>query len=228
MNRIIKIIILTILFPLNLFAEDTKSSIDEPQNSFQNTQIINSQPIEKNESKKKAKVFGITPSLRFSIIGVEPSIALNIFNLEMEGGAAIQRQFGSDYFGFAPIFSVGYNSKPFTKGYQNFIGASYIYLTENWMKSTFIGQIICDIQDKNTDVPDFSWPEGHIFAINYRGAFQWASKCNLNFRVLLPLAMYYTDKENPTLITIADNIGGFGLSWLCAIASFSIGFKVTI
>ena len=50
----------------------------------------------------REKVVGITPGVRLSILGLEPTLGLNISNLEIEGACALNTGWDGKQFGYAP------------------------------------------------------------------------------------------------------------------------------
>ena len=78
------------------------------------------------------KIFGITPGIRLSILGLEPTLAVDIYHLEIEAACAFNTGFDGNQFGFAPSGSVAYITNPFEKGGSTAFGLEYMYLTPSY------------------------------------------------------------------------------------------------
>ena len=152
---------------------------------------------------------GFSLGARFSVLGLEPTVSLLFNHLEVEASAPLQSKhvYETKYdtdgttvlgqelkgytFGFAPEVSIGYNSKPFTSGWQNGFGFTALWVTDNYL-SAFMGTSdssgISSFLDSNGKV-DFT-QGAYLGSFYYRGAIQWKGGFSLYFRITVPLAAY--------------------------------------
>lgn len=182
---------------------------------------------------------GVSAGARFSVLGLEPTVSLLLNHLEIEASAPIQSQHtyeASDtdpsgrvmtgyVFGFAPEVSVGYNSKPFTSGWQNTVGATVLWLTESYFDA-LKGNVPSSVLpvDSNGSV-DFS-QGAYIGSFFYRGGIQWRSGFGLYFRVAVPLVAYVPSQGNAGFYSIMESEMAMA-SLAAAFTTTSVGVKFT-
>ena len=106
--------------------------------AFARTEIVE---IDENSEK----VFGMSPGLRLSILGLEPTFGVNYKNVEAEIGCAISSGIDGSKIGVAPSFSIGYCTNPFYRGSCTTFGLEYYVLS-----SSYIG--LLNRLDEDSDV----------------------------------------------------------------------------
>ncbi len=164
------------------------------------------------------KIFGITPGVRLSVLGLEPTIGVNIYNLELEGACAFSTGLDGKQFGCAPSFSVAYNTNPFEKGSYAVFGGEYMYLTPsytNMLTKTFD-------EDNDEDV----LPGIHSISLFYKGGYNFTEVFGLIWRLRLPLMIAAT-KDDESFNLNVTNLPGFAGCFLIGICTTSIGVKFT-
>ncbi|MBQ5491927.1 MAG: hypothetical protein IIT68_07720 [Treponema sp.] len=185
---------------------------------------------------------GFSGGVRFSVLGMEPTVALIFNNLEVEASAPIQSQhvYSSSYnpgsvpsgqdvsdyvFGIAPEVSIGYNSKPFTSGWQNTVGASVLWLTDSFVNA-LAGNGSASVLplDSNGSV-DFS-QGAYLGSFFYRGGIQWKSGLCLYFRVTVPLVAYVPSQGNAGFYSVMESEMAMA-SMAAAFTTTAVGIKFT-
>lgn len=164
------------------------------------------------------RIFAITPGLRLSVLGLEPTFAVNFYNLELEGACAFSTGLDGKQFGFAPSFSVAYNTNPFEKGGYAVFGGEYMYLTPaytNMLTKTLD-------EDKNEDV----LPGIHTLSLFYKGGYNFTPVFGLMWRLRLPL-MITGAKDGESFNLNVTNLPGFAGCFLIGVCTTSIGVKFT-
>lgn len=153
----------------------------------------------------------IAPGIRFSVLGVEPTVSLNIDDLEVEAGFAFARDASyyidtsDDYrVMFTPNITFGWNYDAFDTGWHNLVGASY-----------YLGM---GFNSNETDVY-------HMIGMAYRGSVRFRSNLEICAQTCLPFLIVHQGADEPLPLTIADN-GGI---WECALLGLcmsSIGIRI--
>lgn len=128
------------------------------------------------ESPKK--IFGIAPGLRLSIIGLEPTLAIDFFNLEIEAGCAVSTGLDGKSLGIAPSLSLGYCTNPFERGSSTTFGAEYYLLSPSYTN------LMNQLSEDRTPTNGASI---HAFSLFYKGAFHFNRHLGLLWRIRLPL-----------------------------------------
>ncbi|MBP5520369.1 MAG: hypothetical protein J6X84_07310 [Treponema sp.] len=172
-----------------------------------------------DDSYDSDKVFGVTPGIRLSVLGLEPTVALDIYNLEIEGACAFSSGLDGDQFGFAPSVSVAYISNPFERGASAAFGLEYMYLTKS-----YTNMLTKTINNKDKD--DFV--SGiHGLSFFYKGCVNFNSVVGLLWRLRLPL-MIAGSAEDEYFNLNVTNLPGFAGCFLIGICTTSIGVKFTL
>lgn len=94
-----------------------------------------------SESFSEEKVIGFTPSLRFSLLGLEPGFSFHYKEFEAELAIPITATMTNDSFGAGFTISAGFNSNPFTKGVQHGIGAGYSFFPKSYVNASLVKQL---------------------------------------------------------------------------------------
>ena len=167
---------------------------------------------ESDEEVSSDKFFGVGPGLRLSLMGVEPTVAVNIYNLELEGACAFSSGWDptETNFGWAPSFSIAYNTKPFDKGVSSTLGLEYVYLTKTYL----------NMLSFSTGATD-----AHAASFFYRGAVNFNPHFSFLWRLRLPLMIAAPDSDGKLSGIFITSPAGFGLSWLICLCTTSIGIK---
>ena len=171
-----------------------------------------------NDDDDSEKMIGFGPGVRFSVLGVEPTLSLDILNLELEGACAFSTGLDGKQFGYAPSFSVAYNTNPFEKGGFAVFGAEYMYLTPmytNMIVRTFD-------KDEDEDV----MPGIHSISLFYKGGYNFNSVFGMIWRLRLPVMITGKSDEESFNLNIT-NLPGFAGCFLIGVCTTSIGVKLT-
>lgn len=171
-----------------------------------------------DDDSASEKKFGLGPGVRLSVLGVEPTLSLDIFNLELEGACAFSTGPDGKQFGYAPSFSVAYNTNPFEKGGFSVFGAEYMYLTP--MYTNMVSRAF----DKDEDEDVF--PGIHAVSVFYKGGYNFNSVFGLIWRLRLPVMITGKTEEESFNLNIT-NIPGFAGCFLIGVCTTSIGVKLT-
>ena len=164
------------------------------------------------------KIFGIVPGVRLSVLGVEPAVAVDIMNLEIEASCALSTGLDGKQFGAAPAFSVAYNTNPFDKGGFAVFGGEYMYLTPS-----YTNMIVKTIdEDNQEDV----LPGVHALSIFYKGGYNFNHVFGLLWRFRLPL-MITAAKDGESVNLNVSNLPGVAGCFLLGICTTAIGVKLT-
>jgi len=163
------------------------------------------------------KVFGISPGVRFSVLGLEPALALDIFNLEVEGACAFSSGLDGKQFGFAPSFSVAYNTNPFAKGTAAVFGLEYMYLTTSYTN------MIVKTVERDSDAEEVL-PGVHSLSIFYKGSYNFNRVFGLLWRVRLPLVIGAA-KDGESFNFNITNLPGFLGCALMGFCTTSVGVR---
>ena len=185
---------------------------------------------------------GFSGGIRFSVLGLEPSVSLILNHLEVEASTPIQSKhiFSATYdsngvptsqditgyvFGMAPAVSVGYNTKPFTSGWQNTVGASVLWLTDSYINAISGNSSSSVLPLNSNGSVDFS-QGAYIGSLFYRGGIQWKSGFGLYFRVAIPLVAYVPSMGNSGFFSIMEP--EFAMASLAsAFTTTAVGVKFT-
>ena len=161
------------------------------------------------------KIFAIVPGLRISLLGLEPTIGVNFYNLDVELGVAVSTGLtGEGGFGIAPAISVGYCSNPFDKGAVATVGLEYLLLTSSYIN------LLNKVSDENTDT---SIPAIHSLSVYYRGGYNFNKVFGVIWRVRLPLIV----GGGGEYFNITNTKGAL-VCCLAGICTMSIGIKFSI
>lgn len=140
-----------------------------------------------NEPFVEEKVIGFTPSLRFSLLGLEPGFSFHFKEFEAELALPITATMTNDKFGAGFTISAGFNSNPFTKGVQHGIGAGFSFFPKSYVNASIVKEIAGKIiNDGNGgDLDASAWALCLYYKIAYRfdvgiGAF---ARFNLPFLI---------------------------------------------
>ncbi len=176
-------------------------------------------PDEYEVTNSSDKIVGVAPGVRFSVLGVEPAIALNIYNLELEGACAISSGLDGKQFGVAPSFSVAYNTNPFEKGTSAVFGLEYMYLTPSY--TNMLNKTV----EKNKNDEDVV-PGIHSLSLFYKGTYNFNRVFGLLWRVKLPLMIMPAERVEGDIQNL--NITNFPGFLACALIGFcetSVGVR---
>ena len=172
-----------------------------------------------DEYDYKEKVIGITPGVRLSILGLEPTLGLNISNLEIEGACALNTGWDGKQFGYAPSVSIAYNTNPFEKGGYTVFGGEYMYLSPAYMN--MIATLLKD-GDNRITIPSL-----HAFSVFYKGGYNFNNVVGMLWRIRLPL--WIIDNEGGAQCNLnVTNLPGFAANFLIGVCTISLGVKFTI
>ena len=164
------------------------------------------------------KVFGITPGVRLSVIGLEPTFAVELFNLELEASCAINTGINGDQFGYAPSFTIAYNTNPFERGgFANF-GAEYMYLTP-----AYTNMVVKTIDE---EVEEDLVPGIHSLSFIYKGGYKFNHVFGLLWRLRLPLLIAAENEEVKFNLNVT-NLKGLTACILLGACTTSIGVQFT-
>lgn len=169
--------------------------------------LRNSEDVENDNSE-----IGVGIGFRISILGLEPEASFIFKNLDISVFTPLSRGLNDKdqyKFGIGLGASVGYIDSPFEKGWQNTIGASFLYLPANYL------QIIPLLNDSDVDASLYG------FFINYRGTWKIGRIWGLQFRGAIPLVV----GSGKDFFTIIDKNGGSAICWLLSLATFGIGAR---
>ena len=170
------------------------------------------------EDFETEKIFGITPGVRLSILGVEPTLAFDIFHLEIETACAFNTGFDGNQFGYAPSASVAYITNPFEKGGSTAFGLEYMYLSPSY--TNLITKAVEN--DYQGDV----LPGIHGLSLFYKGCYNFNSVVGLLWRLRLPVLITGT-AEGETFNLNITNLPGFAGCFLLGVCTTAIGVKFT-
>ena len=162
------------------------------------------------------KTFGISPGVRFSVLGVEPTFALNIYNLEVETACAISSGLDGKQMGYAPSFSVAYNTNPFERGSAAVFGLEYMYLSPsytNMLPKTF-----------DDSIDEEVLPAVHSVSLFYKGAYNFNRVFGLLWRIRLPVVIG-ANAEGEFYNFNISNLAGFTACALIGFCTTSVGVK---
>ena len=167
------------------------------------------------------KIFGIAPGIRFSVLGVEPTVALNVFNLELESACAFSSGLDGKKFGAAPSFSVAYNTNPFEKGTSAVFGLEYMYLTPSY--TNMLNKTV----DKNNTIDDEDeLPGVHSLSLFYKGTYNFNKVFGLLWRVKLPVMIMPAERVDGDIQNLnITNLPGFLGCTLIGFCLTSVGVR---
>ena len=203
MKKII-LVLLSFLFTLQLLVAE-----NDDENQFS----------EIEEVSTDEKTFGAAVGVRFSVLGLEPVVDINIKNLEIEGSCIFNTGLKGDEFGYAPSLSIGYNTNPFEKGASTVLGGEYMYL------SPMYTNMITKFTD--TDEDQEKLPAVHALSLFYRGGVNFTNRLGMNWRIRLPLLIAgYQDGESFNVNI--SNLMGFGICCLTGLCTVSVGLRVNL
>ena len=170
-------------------------------------------PDEYEVTNNSDKIFGIAPGVRFSVLGVEPTIALNLYNLELEGACAFSSGLDGKQFGAAPSFSVAYNTNPFERGTAAVFGLEYMYLTSSY--TNMLNKTV----EKNKNDEDVV-PGIHSLSLFYKGTYNFNKVFGLLWRVKLPVMIMPAERVDGEIQNL--NITNFPGFLGCALIGFCL------
>lgn len=163
------------------------------------------------------KTFGITPGVRLSILGLEPTLALDISHLELEAACAFNTGFDGKQFAYAPSCSIAYITNPFEKGGSTAFGLEYMYLTPAY---TAMMENLVDADSSG------AYPGVHGLSLFYKGCYNFNSVVGLLWRLRLPVMIMGKEGDNYYNLNIT-NLPGFAGCFLLGICTTTIGVKFT-
>lgn len=167
-----------------------------------------------NDSSEKT--FGISSGVRFSVLGVEPTFAIDVYNLEVEAACAISSGLNGKHFGYAPSFSVAYNTNPFERGSAAVFGAEYMYLAPSY--TNMLPKSFDDYEEGDV------LPAVHAVSLFYKGAYNFNKAFGLLWRIRLPVFIGARDGEDLYNFNIT-NLPGFTACALIGFCTTSVGVK---
>lgn len=165
------------------------------------------------------KIFGITPGVRLSLLGVEPTLAFDITHLELEAACAFNTGFDGNQFGYAPSASVAYITNPFEKGGSTAFGLEYMYLSPSYTS------LIIKASESNYNGVEI--PGVHSLSLFYKGCYNFNSVFGLLWRLRLPVLITGKDTDGQTYNLNITNLPGFASCFLIGICTTTIGVKFT-
>ena len=178
-------------------------------------------PNEYEVTNDSNKIFGRAPGIRFSVLGVEPTVALNVFNLELESACAFSSGLDGKKFGAAPSFSVAYNTNPFEKGTSAVFGLEYMYLTPSY--TNMLNKTV----DKNNTIDDEDeLPGVHSLSLFYKGTYNFNKVFGLLWRVKLPVMIMPAERVDGDIQNLnITNLPGFLGCTLIGFCLTSVGVR---
>lgn len=168
-----------------------------------------------NSAPDDMKVIGFAPGVRLSLLGIEPTFAIDILNLELEAACAISTGVTGDRIGVAPSFCIAYNSDPFGDGVSATFGLEYMFLSSSYMR--VLGDVI-DSDDMGTD------PNIHGISLFYRGDFKITRFAAFCWRIRFPLFIGWEGDDGFQSINVTNLPGLFGCG-LISICTVGIGVR---
>ena len=132
--------------------------------------------LDDNSSEKE---FGISAGLRLSILGLEPTFAVNYRNFEAEAACAISSGVDGKSFGVAPSLSIGYCTNPFEKGSCTTFGLEYYLLSPSY--TNLLSKVSENSTPLNISI--------HAVSLYYKGAVHFNKNFGLMWRLRLPLLL---------------------------------------
>ena len=171
------------------------------------------------------KIFGIAPGLRLSLLGLEPTVSVNAYNLELEAACAFSTGADGVTLGLAPSFSVAYNTNPFEKGTSAAFGLEYMYLTSSYTNLMSRALEKNDDSDEIYDIYENA-PGVHSLSLFYKGTHNFNKVFGLLWRIKLPLLILPAEKVDGELKNLnITNFPGFFACTLLGICETSVGVK---
>ena len=204
MNKITILLLLGLLLTPSVFADE-------------NDDI---ETFTEKDTASEDKTFGAAVGVRFSVLGLEPVVDVNISHLELEGTCIFNTGLKGDEFGYAPSFSIGFNTNPFEPGSTTVLGGEYMYL------SPMYTNMITKITDKDNENTE-SLPAVHAVSLFYRGGVNFTSHLGMNWRVRLPLFIAGKQGDESFNVNIS-NLMGFGICCLTGLCTVSLGLRVNL
>lgn len=162
------------------------------------------------------KVFGFGPGLRLSILGLEPTIAVDFYNLEVEGACAFSTGLDGKQFGAAPSFTISYNTNPFDKGGFATFGGEYMYLTRSYTN------MLTKTIDEN--VKEDVLPGVHSLSFIYKGGYNFGKMFGILWRFRLPL-LIYAEQDGESINLNVSNLPGCAACAFIGVCTTSIGIQ---
>ena len=163
---------------------------------------------DENTVQPDKKSYGIAANARLSGLGVTPEISVICKHLELGVCATILR--GTDSYtdkksvGGAFSGSVGYVQHPFTRGWQNAFGVSYLWLSEQYIASSIFTDFFLEELDADSNETRTS---GHIVSVYYRGCIKLNEHLGLHFQTSIPLYIGVLGSASEHILFIDNNIG---------------------
>ena len=174
-----------------------------------------------DDESESGRVFGITPGVRISIIGLEPMVAVNLSNLEIEGACAFNTGVDGKQFGYAPSVSIAYNSNPFEKGGFAAFGGEYMFLTPAY--TNMLPRAL------NKDYDEDEIPGIHAVSLFYKGGYNFNTVVGITWRIRLPVLIAAKgETEDASFNLNITNLPGFAACFLIGVCTTSIGVKFTL
>ena len=165
------------------------------------------------------KIFGIAPGVRISVLGVEPTLALNMYNLELEGACAVSSGLDGKQFGVAPSFSIAYNTNPFERGTAAVFGLEYMYLTSSY--TNMLNKTV----EKNKNEKDVV-PGIHSLSLFYKGCYNFNRTFGLLWRVKLPVMIMPAERVEGEIQNLnITNFSGFLACTLIGFCETGVGVR---
>lgn len=121
-----------------------------------------------DESFNEKRNFAFNTGIQLSVLGLAPTFTFDFNKFEIQTKIAVNQDIDSNVFGFAPQIALGYNSNPYGTGYSNFIGGTYYFITNNWVK-TFINS-----SSNNRILLN-------LIGVAYQGSVRWNSGFGINW-----------------------------------------------
>lgn len=193
---------------LALFLTITSFTFANSYNSYTDYYDNSNDYSANNNSSNKS---GIAPGLKFSLFGVAPTLSYNRNKMEIESTLYMFRNPDNNQFNLIPSISLGYNTKPFSKGFQTFVALNYTFTNSNLLHTEELGDY-----------------QIHMANFQFRTAYQWKSGISFYTNLLLPLFVYSQDTEETNIYSIIDSGYGLPVSLSLSFLTFSVGMKVLI
>lgn len=162
--------------------------------------------------------FALVPGLRLSLLGLEPTFAVDFENLELEAACAVTTGVKGEGFGIAPSVSIAYCSNPFDSGSVLTFGLEYMMVSSSYMRA--FGAF--SDSDTATGVPVF-----HAVSLFYKGGYKFTDVFGVLWRARIPLLIGGSDGNQSLYYNITNTQGAF-MCLLAGVLTLGVGVQFTI
>lgn len=181
-----------------------------------------------NEPFVEEKVIGFTPSLRFSLLGLEPGFSFHFKEFEAELAMPVTATMSNDKFGAGFTISAGFNSNPFTKGVQHGIGAGFSFFPKSYVNASIVKDIAGKIigSENGEEIDTSSWALCLYYKIAYRFDVGIGAFARFNLPLFFHLeGLRIGDKDYSTVMLF--NPVGLMTNLVVGLCGTSVGIQFT-